>query len=249
MAVRLLVTNGCSYTRGAELADPARQAWPAVLAGRLGVPLVNLACDGGSNRRIVRTTVANLHRVCAEHGVGAADALVVCMWTGLARGEHHHRGRDRGNRPDLPDEEHWHRLGRWRIDEGDAASEAYFRYLWDSDGATVDMMTDWLLVDAYARSLGAQARYAFAWNVLPAKPSAAVRRLAAGIDPACVYGGKVASAGLSFYDSVAGRFATGSLYHPLAPAHAYFAGELDRWLRGQGFVFDGEAHAGIARGR
>jgi Family of unknown function (DUF6071) len=245
MTVRLLVANGCSYTRGAELADPSREAWPAVLAARLGVPVVNLACDGGSNRRIVRSTVEHLRRVCAQHAVAPAETLVLCMWTGLARGECHRRGRDRGNRPDLPHEEHWHRLGRWRVDEGDQASEAYFRSLWDEEGATVDTLTDWLLLDAYLRAHGAVARYAFAWNVLPARPSRQARGLYAEIDAGTVYGGAVSSAGVSFYDLVAGRFETGALYHPLAPAHAYLAGEFDRWLRGQGIAVAERHHAQV----
>lgn len=50
------VTNGCSFTYGDELLDPVNEAWPAVLAKKFGVPVVNLACGGTSNDRIYRTT-------------------------------------------------------------------------------------------------------------------------------------------------------------------------------------------------
>jgi hypothetical protein len=232
MAIKILVANGCSYTRGAELADPSHEAWPAVLAGRLGVPVVNLASDGGSNRRIVRTTVENLARVCAEHGVTPADSLVVCMWTGLARAEHRRPGRpDQGNRPDLPYETDWHRLGRWRVAERHRASAAYFRHLWDEGGAAVDVLLDWLLLDAHLRSAGATARYCFAWDVLPGRLPAEAAGLLARLDPTTVHGGAVDSGRASFYGSVAGTHPTGTLYHPLAAAHTAYAEELSAWLR------------------
>jgi hypothetical protein len=44
-----LVVNGCSWTYGTGLAHPKEQAWPALLAKQLGVPLVNLAIQGSGN--------------------------------------------------------------------------------------------------------------------------------------------------------------------------------------------------------
>ena len=52
-----LVVNGCSFTYGDNLDDPSTQAWPALLANKLGVPVVNLAWGGSGNDRIYRRTV------------------------------------------------------------------------------------------------------------------------------------------------------------------------------------------------
>lgn len=51
-----LVTNGCSFTYGQGLRNPPEDAWPALLAKKLGVPVVNLADPGSSNDGIVRRT-------------------------------------------------------------------------------------------------------------------------------------------------------------------------------------------------
>ena len=51
-----VVTNGCSYTYGQGLYDPPVDAWPALLAKKIGVPIVNLADPGSSNEGIVRRT-------------------------------------------------------------------------------------------------------------------------------------------------------------------------------------------------
>jgi hypothetical protein len=52
-----LVVNGCSLTYGEGLEDPSTQAWPALLAKKLNVPVVNIAMGGTGNHRIYRKTV------------------------------------------------------------------------------------------------------------------------------------------------------------------------------------------------
>jgi hypothetical protein len=52
-----LVVNGCSFTYCDGLEDPSTQGWPALLANKLGVPVVNLAWGGSGNDRIYRKTV------------------------------------------------------------------------------------------------------------------------------------------------------------------------------------------------
>ena len=52
-----LVVNGCSLTYGESLEDPFTQAWPALLAKKLNVPVVNIAMGGTGNYRIYRKTV------------------------------------------------------------------------------------------------------------------------------------------------------------------------------------------------
>ena len=53
----LLYTIGDSFTYGTELDEPEKQAWPRLVADRLGYKLVNLAKPGASNDYIIRTTV------------------------------------------------------------------------------------------------------------------------------------------------------------------------------------------------
>jgi hypothetical protein len=52
-----LVVNGCSFTYCEGLDSPATQGWPALLAQKLGVPVVNIALGGTSNFRIYRKSV------------------------------------------------------------------------------------------------------------------------------------------------------------------------------------------------
>ncbi len=85
--VRLVVTNGCSFTHGTSLAEPERTCWPRVLADALDAPLVNLAAGGGSNHRLVRTTVEQLPQVVDRAGCTPQETLFVAMWTELARSE------------------------------------------------------------------------------------------------------------------------------------------------------------------
>ncbi|MEU8310467.1 DUF6071 family protein [Actinomadura sp. NPDC048955] len=233
--VRLLVANGCSYTRGAELGR-AEDAWPALVADALGIPWVNLGCDGGSNRRVVRTTVGNLDRLAAEHQVRVEDVLVICMWTGLSRHECFTRARDKGHgfRPALPDELHWHRLGKWRIQMKDRLAEAYYRHLWSERASLTNFALDWLMLDGYLRSRGACARYAFAWDVLRFDRDDQSRALLASLDPAAVYGGTATHSRTSFNDEITGRFPLGDMQHPLEEAHAAFGASMTRWLRTQG---------------
>lgn len=239
--IKLLIANGCSYTRGAELDDPAMEAWPRVLGARLSAAVVNMASDGGSNRRIVRTTLGNVERLLAERSIRPEECLFIGMWTGLTRGECHRRHRhDRGNRPKLPYETNWHRLGRWRIDEGDAASEAYFGHLWDEAGAATNTFTDWLLLDAYLLRLGVHARYCYAWDMLPAKLPEEARALALRVDTDRVFGGCADRSTVSFHTLISGRYPTGKLFHPLREAHAAFAEDLFAWLSTDHHLLSGD---------
>lgn len=52
-----LVVNGCSFTYCEGLENPTTQGWPALLAKKLNVPVVNLAIGGTGNHRIYRKTV------------------------------------------------------------------------------------------------------------------------------------------------------------------------------------------------
>lgn len=56
-----LVTVGCSFTFCQNLTDPTTQGWPALLAKKLGVPVVNLGIPGAGNDAIYRRTAEYLH--------------------------------------------------------------------------------------------------------------------------------------------------------------------------------------------
>jgi hypothetical protein len=85
--IKLLITNGCSMTAGYELDSPSTQSWPVLPAQKLNVELVNMGLSGGSNRRIVRTTVSTLPALCAERSILPEEALVLCTWTRPGRTE------------------------------------------------------------------------------------------------------------------------------------------------------------------
>jgi hypothetical protein len=57
-----LVVNGCSFTYGHGMEDPLKEAWPSILAKRLGVPLVNLAIPGQGNTAIYRRTMQYFYK-------------------------------------------------------------------------------------------------------------------------------------------------------------------------------------------
>ena len=57
-----LVVNGCSYTYGHGIDDPIVDSWPAIIAERLGVPIVNLAIPGQGNDAIFRRTMQYFYK-------------------------------------------------------------------------------------------------------------------------------------------------------------------------------------------
>jgi len=57
-----LVVNGCSYTYGHGIWDPIKDAWPSIIAKRLGVPLINLAIPGQGNTAIYRRTMEYFYK-------------------------------------------------------------------------------------------------------------------------------------------------------------------------------------------
>ena len=47
-----LIAGGCSFTYGYGLADRDKEAWPAVLASKLGISFVNLGVPAAGNSYI-----------------------------------------------------------------------------------------------------------------------------------------------------------------------------------------------------
>jgi hypothetical protein len=77
MEITHLVTNGCSFTYGDELSDPKTQAWPALLAKKLNLPIVNLALPGTGNDCILRRTTEYLY----ENSTTNSKPLVIIAWS------------------------------------------------------------------------------------------------------------------------------------------------------------------------
>lgn len=57
-----ILTLGDSWTYGCESSDPATKSWPAQMAKKYGVEVVNLARPGSSNQRAVRIGIEELSR-------------------------------------------------------------------------------------------------------------------------------------------------------------------------------------------
>jgi len=76
----MLYTVGDSFTYGQELPNPEQQAWPVLLADRLGYRLINDGRPGVGNEYIVKQTI----KAVAKH----KPELVVVAWTSCGRQEH-----------------------------------------------------------------------------------------------------------------------------------------------------------------
>jgi Family of unknown function (DUF6071) len=229
--IRLLVTNGCSCTRGEELPDPSTQAWPVVLGKFLGVPQVNLARDGSSNRRIVRSTVASIDRVRAQHEVRPGEVLTLLAWTQSSRHEYYSRRERpevRTGPADQPVDRNWQRIGPWRQDAGHRPSAAFYDHLWSDEGQLTNLFLDWVLLDRFLRHEGYQGRYAFAFPVAPGIPEPALQ-FARQLHGDTVWGGLPPTPGKSFLEMPAGM-PRGPGGHPLAEGHEWFATSLAEWV-------------------
>lgn len=76
----LLYTVGDSFTYGQELADPDQQAWPRLLANRLGYQLVNDGRPGTGTEFAVKRTMQAVASLQPD--------LVVVGWTSCGRTEY-----------------------------------------------------------------------------------------------------------------------------------------------------------------
>jgi hypothetical protein len=227
---KLLVANGCSFTRGEELPDPEARAWPARLADRLGVPCVNLARNASSNRRIVRSTVMRLEAVRREHGLRPEDVTVVIAWTQTARHEYHSAVEPvpQEGPPDHPVDAGWHRVGPWLLGRGHKPTKAFYDMMWSEEGQLVNFFVDWTLLHGHLAAHGYDARYAFAFPITDPIPAHA-KPLMDALDADRVWGGLPAPPERSFVN-MPPRFTRGPGGHPLEAGHAWFADALGDWI-------------------
>ena len=77
--MKTLYTVGDSFTYGQELPNPEQQAWPVLLADKLGYRLINDGTPGVGNEFIVKKTI----QAVAKH----KPELVVVAWTSCGRTE------------------------------------------------------------------------------------------------------------------------------------------------------------------
>lgn len=224
--IRLLATNGCSQARGTEMDDPETQAWPAVLARELGVPHVNMARDGASNRRIVRTTVARLPIVCQEAAVRPDEVLVVIAWTHSVRHEFYRPGTRAQPLAAHPVDHNWEHIGPWR--RWHRPTRAFYNHLWSEEGQVTNFFLDWLLLDRFLGQEGYQARYAFAGPEVIRVPEAA-RPFLRPLRSETTFGGLPPAPGTSLMAMSLDRD-RGPGGQPLADSHARFARALSQWI-------------------
>ena len=78
-----LLTNGCSFTWGAEL-DDRELRFGALLSRKLNCNLVDISENGSSNERILRTTFDYLQNPNTD----LENLIVVIGWSGISRTEY-----------------------------------------------------------------------------------------------------------------------------------------------------------------
>lgn len=229
--VRLLVSNGCSFTRGEELTEPEGESWPSLLARLFRVELVNLAQIGASNRRIVRSTVLALDDIRRRSGFEPEEILVLLAWTQSSRHEYYSPSDVAEQRIDSPGGEidlNWHQIGSWRYKNRHRPSRAFYRELWSEEGQLINFFLDWILLDRWLSTGGYEARYVFAIPP-PAATTGPASLLMGQLDPQLVWGGLPVVAGRSFRE-ISIDLPRGPGGHPLADGHARFASLLADWL-------------------
>jgi lysophospholipase L1-like esterase len=235
--IRLLVANGDSNTWGSELSRPAVSNWAAVLADRLGVEVVNLAEQGGSNHRILRTTVEHLGRLVAAHRLEPADVLYVGMWT----------LRDRmevvGDTPELSmvhvagfRDRPWQRIRALLIDRDHEPSVLWFRDLCERQTGVVDLLLSTILLDRWLARFGCRYALALAYDELGERLAARHPKLTSQLRPGVLVGGRGWS-DAAMRMVVEGRAPIGPDGHPLEAGHRLYVDEvLLPWLIDAGIV-------------
>ena len=226
--VELLVAHGCSFTYGDELRDPAASAWPRVAADALGVDVVNLALNGSSNRRIVRSTLQGLDDIAAERGLRPEQVLFVGMWTEFARSEYYDERRVYPETAHLPSERGWHEISHWEA-KTDPRVRAHYRYLQSDTGDLINFLVDYVLLESFLKVRVYRYAFAFAGIFWPDEFPVVARSLIEKVDDSRLLGGWSGAA--SFRSLVRDRCAVGAHRHPLEEGHRVFALEhLVPWL-------------------
>jgi hypothetical protein len=235
-SIRLVVTNGCSFTYGTDLSDRGRCCWGRQVADALGADFVNLAAGGGSNRRLVRTTVEQLPAIAERYGCSPTEVLFLGMWSELPRWEVYD--------PDDPDavalaesfqDRAWHRIGLWHLDRKYRPALAYYRHLQHDEGDLLDLLLGYSLLESFLRDNGYRYGFMLVEDLLPPDLTAGrYDNLLRHIDARRLLGGWRDCGELSFLSVVERRGLPMSGRpprhkrrngHPLEEAHATYARE------------------------
>ncbi len=148
-----LVANGCSHTAGAEIEFPMQgecfdKAWPKHLANMWGYNHTNLSISGGSQKRIIRTTIEFIGNYLIE-GKDLKDLFVIVLWPGPYRTELYI--------PDMPGREgtNWHTFVVGNKYKGFPKDVTNFYKYWvltyDTEQANVSYLLDVITLQSYLK--------------------------------------------------------------------------------------------------
>lgn len=101
MKISHIITNGCSFTYGDGLPRPKQQAWPHLLADKLGVDVVNLGKSGAGNDSIFRRTYEYFY----EDLVNQNNPFYIIMFSSANRKERWNNDRRQYETISPPDNE------------------------------------------------------------------------------------------------------------------------------------------------
>lgn len=220
---------------------PERDAWPAVLANSLNLELVNLARNGTSNRRMIRTLVELLPAVIEEKGCAPEEIMTLVSWTETSRHEYYTGRKRSAGRFRMDERFHddwqredrfrdgWQRIGSWRVAEGDEPTTAFYEHLWNDNGQLASHFLDWAMMDALLRDIGVQPRYSFTF-MIPRKLPPPALAAAALLPQERTFGGVPPRPGTCYLEHPK-EFPRAPGGHPLEQAARWFAGQLEAWLR------------------
>jgi hypothetical protein len=159
----LLYANGCSHIRGADIdqyaEDSPDKSFAGVVADRLGWEYANEAKSGGSNDRIVRTTLAFVEE--HKRTRDTRNLFVMIAWTGPERMEVSSQGKTWDMRPTMWDIDHlWSRIP-------DAVKTHFRSFLALDDDAfyITRLLNDMLMMSAYLRANN--VKFVFVNSFLP----------------------------------------------------------------------------------
>ena len=148
-----LVANGCSHTAGAEIEFPMQgecfdKAWPKHLADMWGCDHTNLSISGGSQKRILRTTIEFIGNYLIA-GKDLKDLFVIVLWPGPYRTELYI--------PDMPGREgtNWHTFVVGNKYKGFPKDVTNFYKYWvltyDTEQADVSYLLDVITLQSYLK--------------------------------------------------------------------------------------------------
>lgn len=204
-----LVVFGDSWPAGAELSN-RNDAFPFLLADKLGVELEQIATDGSTQPFDVYRFIKWLEHPLTDR----SNSLVLFCFTGKDRSWFFERGRVRSIHPSVDD----------------PAVAAYYRHIYSSELANAEALKNMLLVQSLAATWGVGLYSIMNWDDVPTSML---------VDNNCVYpqslagilGGVVTSeTGLShFFDT--SQYIVPNISHPNPLGHKCIADELYKWLK------------------